>query len=146
MPTLTLNVNDQNHQVTVSSTSMPLLWVLRDLIGLTGTKYGCGIEICGACTVWINGQPEKSCEVDVGSAVGKRVTTIEGLSADRSHPAQVAWIEHQVPQCGFCQSGMLMAVAGAMRAGHHGTEIANEVHNVCVCGTYQRIRNAVTGL
>lgn len=146
MPTLTLNVNDQNHQVTVSSTSMPLLWVLRDLIGLTGTKYGCGIEVCGACTVWINGQPEKSCEVDVGSAVGKRVTTIEGLSADRSHPAQVAWIEHQVPQCGFCQSGMLMAVAGAMRAGHHGTEIANEVHNVCVCGTYQRIRNAVTGL
>lgn len=146
MPTLTLNVNDQNHQVTVSSTSMPLLWVLRDLIGLTGTKYGCGIEVCGACTVWINGQPEKSCDVDVGSAVGKRVTTIEGLSADRSHPAQVAWIEHQVPQCGFCQSGMLMAVAGAMRAGHHGTEIANEVHNVCVCGTYQRIRNAVTGL
>ncbi len=146
MPTLTLNVNDQNHQVTVSSLEMPLLWVLRDLIGLTGTKYGCGIEICGACTVWINGQPEKSCDVDVGSAVGKRVTTIEGLSADRSHPAQVAWIEHQVPQCGFCQSGMLMSVAGAMRAGHHGSEIAGEVHNVCVCGTYQRIRNAVSGL
>ena len=146
MPTLNLNVNGKDHAVTVNDPSMPLLWVLRDLIGLTGTKYGCGIEICGACTVWINGQPEKSCDVDVGSAVGKRVTTIEGLSADRSHPAQVAWIEHQVPQCGFCQSGMLMAVAGAMRAGHHGTEIANEVHNVCVCGTYQRIRNAVTGL
>lgn len=146
MPTLTLNVNDQNHTVTVSSTDMPLLWVLRDLIGLTGTKYGCGIEVCGACTVWVNGQPEKSCEFDVGSAIGKRVTTIEGLSPDRSHPAQVAWIAHQVPQCGFCQSGMLMAVAGAMRAGHHGGEIANEVHNVCVCGTYQRIRSAVGGL
>ncbi len=146
MPTLTLNVNDQTHTVTVSSTEMPLLWVLRDLIGLTGTKYGCGIEVCGACTVWVNGQPEKSCEFDVGSAVGKRVTTIEGLSADRSHPAQVAWIEHQVPQCGYCQSGMLMAVAGAMRAGHHGSEIASEVQNVCVCGTYQRIRDAVAGL
>jgi isoquinoline 1-oxidoreductase subunit alpha len=146
MPTLSLNVNDQTHTVTVSSGDMPLLWVLRDLIGLTGTKYGCGIEICGACTVWVNGQPEKSCEFSVSSAVGKRVTTIEGLSADRSHPAQQAWIAHQVPQCGFCQSGMLMAVAGAMRAGHHGQEIANEVHNVCVCGTYSRIRDAVGGL
>jgi isoquinoline 1-oxidoreductase alpha subunit len=143
MPTLTLNVNDQQHTVTVSDGSMPLLWVLRDLIGLTGTKYGCGIEVCGACTVWVNGQPEKSCEFDVSSAVGKRVTTIEGLSADRSHPAQMAWIQHQVPQCGFCQSGMLMSVAGAMKAGHHGKEIASEVKNVCVCGTYQRIHEAI---
>ncbi|MDH5338365.1 MAG: 2Fe-2S iron-sulfur cluster-binding protein [Rubrivivax sp.] len=143
MPTLTLNVNDQQHTVTVSDGSMPLLWVLRDLIGLTGTKYGCGIEVCWACTVWVNGQPEKSCVFDVSSAVGKRVTTIEGLSADRSDPVQQAWIKHQVPQCGYCQSGMVMAVAGARRAGHHGQEIAAEVKNVCVCGTYQRIHDAI---
>jgi isoquinoline 1-oxidoreductase subunit alpha len=146
MPTLSLNVNDRVYPVTVSSGDMPLLWVLRDLIGLTGTKYGCGIEICHACTVWVNGQPEKSCKFDVSSAVGKRVTTIEGLSSDRSHPAQQAWIEHQVPQCGYCQSGMLMAVAGAMRAGHHGSEILPEVKNVCVCGTYQRIKDATRSL
>jgi isoquinoline 1-oxidoreductase alpha subunit len=146
MPNLTLNVNGQQHTVNVSSGDMPLLWVLRDLIGLTGTKYGCGIEVCGACTVWVDGQPEKSCNFDVSSAVGKQVTTIEGLSSDRSHPAQQAWIAHQVPQCGYCQSGMLMAVAGAMRAGHHGSEIAPEVQNVCVCGTYQRIRDALRDL
>jgi aerobic-type carbon monoxide dehydrogenase small subunit (CoxS/CutS family) len=146
MPSYTLNVNGQDRPVTVSSSSMPLLWVLRDVLGLTGTKYGCGIEICGACTVWVNGQPEKSCDMDVSSAVGKRITTIEGLSADRSHPAQKAWIANQVPQCGYCQSGMLMSVAGAMQAGHHGSSIASEVQNLCVCGTYQRIKQAVTGL
>ncbi|MDT8998708.1 (2Fe-2S)-binding protein [Paucibacter sp. APW11] len=146
MPNLTLNVNGKDYAITVSSTSMPLLWALRDLIGLTGTKYGCGIEICGACTVLVNGKPEKSCDMDVSSAVGKRITTIEGLSADRSHPAQKAWILHQVPQCGYCQSGMLMAVAGAMNAGHKGSEIANEIENVCVCGTYQRIKQALNTL
>ncbi|MBK6863013.1 MAG: (2Fe-2S)-binding protein [Ideonella sp.] len=146
MPTLNLNVNGKDHAVTVNDPSMPLLWVLRDLIGLTGTKYGCGIEICGACTVLVDNQPEKSCDMDVTSAVGKRITTIEGLSADRSHPAQQAWIAKQVPQCGYCQSGMLMAVAGAMKAGHHGSEIANELSNICVCGTYQRIKQAVAGL
>ncbi len=146
MPSYTLNVNGNEHVVTVSSASMPLLWVLRDVIGLTGTKYGCGIEICGACTVWVNGQPEKSCHMDVSSAAGKPITTIEGLSPDRSHPAQKAWIAHQVPQCGYCQSGMLMNVAAAMKAGHHGQEIANEVKNVCVCGTYQRVKQAVSGL
>lgn len=146
MPSYTLNVNGKDHVVSVSSSSMPLLWVLRDVIGLTGTKYGCGIEICGACTVWLNGQPEKSCDVDVSSAAGKRITTIEGLSADRSHPAQKAWILHQVPQCGYCQSGMLMSVAGAMAAGHHGSSIASEVNNVCVCGTYPRIKTAIGGL
>ncbi|RTL46437.1 MAG: (2Fe-2S)-binding protein [Burkholderiales bacterium] len=146
MPSYTLNVNGRDQQVTVSSSGMPLLWVLRDVLGLTGTKYGCGIEICGACTVWINGQPEKSCDIDVSSAVGKRITTIEGLSADRSHPAQKAWVLHQVPQCGYCQSGMLMSVAGAMNAGHHGASIASEVNNLCVCGTYQRIKTAVAGL
>ena len=146
MPTYTLNVNGKDHAVNVSSSNMPLLWVLRDVIGLTGTKYGCGIEICGACTVLVNGQPEKSCDIDVSSAVGKRITTIEGLSPDRSHPAQKAWIANQVPQCGYCQSGMLMKVAGAINAGHHGASIASEVNNICVCGTYQRIKQAVAGL
>jgi isoquinoline 1-oxidoreductase subunit alpha len=146
MPQLTLNVNGHSHAVDVRDTSMPLLWVLRDLIGLTGTKYGCGIEICWACTVWVNGQAEKSCKYDVSSAVGKNITTIEGLSADRSHPVQKAWIAEQVPQCGWCQSGMVMAVAGAMHQGHHGNDILPEIKNVCVCGTYQRIKTAVAGL
>lgn len=125
---------------------MPLLWVLRDLIGLTGTKYGCGIEVCGACTVMIDGQPEHSCVFDVTSAVGKQITTIEGLSADGSHPAQKAWVDKQVPQCGYCQPGMIMSVACAMRAGHHGSEILSEVNNLCVCGTYQRIKEATAKL
>jgi isoquinoline 1-oxidoreductase alpha subunit len=146
MLNLTLNVNGQDRPVTVSDGGMPLLWVLRDLIGLTGTKYGCGIEVCGACTVLVDGQREHSCVFDVISAVGKKVVTIEGLSPDRSHPAQKAWIANQVPQCGFCQSGMLMCVAGSMNAGRHGAEIAAEVKNLCVCGTYQRIKQAVAGL
>lgn len=146
MPTYTLNVNGQDRKVSVSREDMPLLWVLRDVLNLTGTKYGCGIEACGACTVMMNGQPEKSCKVDISSAAGKRVVTIEGLSTDRSHPAQQAWIAHQVPQCGYCQSGMLMSVACAMRAGHHGKEIASEVTNLCVCGTYQRVRDAIVSL
>jgi isoquinoline 1-oxidoreductase subunit alpha len=141
-----LNVNGTSYQVNVSDESTPLLWVLRDLLGLTGTKYGCGIEVCGACTVMIDGQPEHSCVFDVSSAVGKKIVTIEGLSPDNSHPAQKAWIEQQVPQCGYCQSGMLMSVACAMKAGHHGKEILSEVKNLCVCGTYQRIRSAVQGL
>jgi isoquinoline 1-oxidoreductase subunit alpha len=146
MTSLTLNVNGVDRSVTVSDGSMPLLWVLRDLLGLTGTKYGCGIEVCGACTVLIDGQREHSCVFDVSSAVGKKVVTIEGLSPDRSHPAQKAWIDKQVPQCGYCQPGMLMTVAGAMKAGHHGAEIASEVKNLCVCGTYQRVKQAVSGL
>jgi isoquinoline 1-oxidoreductase alpha subunit len=146
MPSYTLNVNGRDHTVEVRSAEMPLLWVLRDLIGLTGTKYGCGIEVCGACTVLVNGEPKKSCDMDVSSAAGQRIITIEGLSPDRSHPAQKAWIAHQVPQCGFCQSGVLMCVAGAMNAGHHGSEIASEINNLCVCGTYQRMKSAVAGL
>ena len=146
MPNYVLNVNGQDHAVTVSSADMPLLWVLRDVIGLTGTKYGCGIEICGACTVMVNGQPEKSCDMNVSSAAGKKIVTIEGLSPDRSHPAQKAWIAHQVPQCGYCQSGMLMKTAAALNAGHHGGSIAGELSNLCVCGTYQRIKQAVAGL
>jgi isoquinoline 1-oxidoreductase alpha subunit len=146
MANLTLHVNGKDHTVTVNNPDMPLLWVLRDLIGLTGTKYGCGIEICGACTVLVNGQPEKACDMNASSAVGKQIVTIEGLSPDRSHPAQKAWIAHQVPQCGYCQSGMLMATAGALKAGHHGAAIASEIKNICVCGTYQRIKQAVAGL
>ncbi|MGJ5817265.1 (2Fe-2S)-binding protein [Paludibaculum fermentans] len=146
MTALTLNVNGVNRTVNVSDPSMPLLWVLRDLIGLTGTKYGCGIEVCGACTVLIDGQREHSCVFDASSAVGKTVVTIEGLSADTSHAAQKAWIAHQVPQCGYCQPGMIMACAGAMAAGHRGSEIQGELQNLCVCGTYQRIKEAVASL
>ncbi len=144
--TLTLNVNGQNYTVNVSDGGMPLLWVLRDLIGLTGTKYGCGIEVCGACTVMIDGQAEHSCVFDVTSAVGKKIVTIEGLSANNSHPAQQAWISNQVPQCGYCQSGVLMNVACQMQAGHHGSEIMSGVKNLCVCGTYQRMKTAVAKL
>lgn len=147
MPTYQLNVNGVDRQVNVSSSNMPLLWVLRDVLNLTGTKYGCGIEVCKACTVMVDGQPEKSCDMNVSSAVGKRIVTIEGLSPDRSHPVQQAWIQHQVPQCGYCQSGMVMTAACAMRAGHHGKEIASDLGgNLCVCGTYQRINAAVSGL
>lgn len=143
---LQLNVNGKNHQVDVSDGSMPLLWVLRDLIGLTGTKYGCGIEVCGACTVMMDGQREHSCVVDVTSAVGKKIVTIEGLSANRSHPAQQAWIANQVPQCGYCQPGVLMTLACEMRAGKRGSEAMKEVKNLCVCGTYQRMKDASKNL
>ena len=142
-----LNVNGVAHTVTVSDTGMPLLWVLRDLLGLTGTKYGCGIEYCGACTVLVNGQPERSCDMDVGSAVGRSIMTVEGLANDADgKKAQAAWIANQVPQCGYCQPGMLMAAVGAMKAGHHGSEITGEMENICVCGTYLRINKAVQGL
>ena len=149
MALLTLNVNGQTYSnVNVPDTGMPLLWVLRDILGLTGTKYGCGIEVCGACTVLVNGQAEKSCEFDVGSAVGKKIITIEGLSpaGTQSHPVQQAWIANQVPQCGYCQPGMIMACVGARNAGHKGSEILNEVQNLCVCGTYQRVRDTVKTL
>ncbi len=145
--TLTLNVNGVARTATVSDSGMPLLWVLRDILGLTGTKYGCGIEVCGACTVLVNGKPEKSCEFDVGSAVGKKIVTVEGLADDADgRKAQAAWITNQVPQCGYCQPGMLVATVGAMKAGHHGSEIASELKNICVCGTYQRVSKAVQTL
>jgi isoquinoline 1-oxidoreductase alpha subunit len=145
--TLTLNVNGVNRTATVSDSGMPLLWVLRDILGLTGTKYGCGIEVCGACTVLVNGQAEKSCDFDVGSAVGKKIVTVEGLAADPDgQKAQAAWIANQVPQCGYCQPGMLMTTVGAMKAGHHGSDIGSEMSNICVCGTYQRINKAIQTL
>jgi len=145
--TLVLNVNGVNRTVTVTDPGMPLLWVLRDLLGMTGTKYGCGIEVCGACTVLVNGQREHSCVFDSSSAIGKKIVTVEGLSADPDgRKAQQAWIDHQVPQCGYCQPGMLMACVGAMKAGHHGTEIGSEMKHLCACGTYQRIRTAIKTL
>ncbi|CAN5495652.1 (2Fe-2S)-binding protein [soil metagenome] len=142
---VTLNINNVDYQVNVD-TSMPLLWVLRDVLGLTGTKYGCGKEICGACTVLVNGRAERTCDFDLGEAVGKKITTIEGLSADLSHPLQRAWIEHQVPQCGYCQSGMIMAVASELNQGRAPADIVNEIDNICSCGTFQRIKAAILSL
>mmetsp|Transcript_4847 Transcript_4847/g.17238 ORF Transcript_4847/g.17238 Transcript_4847/m.17238 type:complete len:158 (+) Transcript_4847:292-765(+) len=146
MPTYTLNVNGRDLQAAVSSPEMPLLWVLRDVLGLTGTKYGCGIEICGACTVWLNGEPQKSCDIDVSSAVGQRITTIEGLSPDRSHPAQKAWVLHQVPQCGYCQAGQIMSATALLQKKPKPTDAdidAAMSGNLCRCGTYTRIRSAI---
>ena len=142
---LTLNVNGTSHTVDVEAET-PLLWVLRDTIGLTGTKYGCGIARCGACTVHIDGQPAKSCNTKVSAAVGARVTTIEGLSANSNHPVQVAWTEIGVPQCGYCQSGQIMAAAALLskRARPTDAEIDEAmVDNLCRCGTYLRIRAAI---
>lgn len=141
---ITLNVNGKNYQVNADP-GTPLLWVLRDILNLTGTKYGCGIEICGACTVLVDGSAEKSCDMDVSEAAGRKITTIEGLSPDRSHPLQKAWIAEQVPQCGYCQSGMLMAAASLLRENPNPTDadIDDAIQNICVCGTYQRIRAAI---
>ena len=146
MPTFTLNVNGQNQSVTVNDSAMPLLWVLRDLLNLTGTKYGCGQNVCGACTVLVNNQPIRSCITAAETLVGQQIVTIEGLSPNSSHPAQLAWIANQVPQCGYCQSGQLLCVAAAMLAGNHGANIAAQLHNVCICGTYPRMIQAVSTL
>ena len=125
---------------------MPLLWVLRDELGLTGTKYGCGIGACGACTVHFNGAPVRSCSIPVGAAAESQITTIEGLSAgEELHAVQQAWIEHQVPQCGYCQSGMLMAAAALLSTNPSpgDEDIDRAITNICRCGTYNRIRSAV---
>jgi isoquinoline 1-oxidoreductase alpha subunit len=123
----------------------PLLWVIRDQLGMTGTKYGCGIAACGACTVHIDGMAVRSCSFPVSGVSGRAVTTIEGLSTDRSHPLQKAWIEHQVPQCGYCQSGMIMAAAALLKEVPSPTDadIDAAVTNICRCGTYSRIRAAI---
>jgi isoquinoline 1-oxidoreductase alpha subunit len=140
-----LSVNGQSHEVDVEPDT-PLLWVLRDTIGLAGTKYGCGIGQCGACTVHLAGVPTRSCQVPI-SAVGSRaVTTIEALAASgKLHPVQQAWLEHDVPQCGYCQSGMIMAVVALLRDKPKPTdaEIDATITNICRCGTYQRIRAAI---
>jgi isoquinoline 1-oxidoreductase alpha subunit len=123
----------------------PLLWVLREHLGLTGTKYGCGKAFCGACTVHIDGRAVRSCSFPLAAAQGQRITTIEGLSLDRSHPVQQAWIREQVPQCGYCQSGMIMAVSALLAANRAPTDadIDAAITNICRCGTYERIRKAV---
>ena len=123
----------------------PLLWVIREDAGLTGTKFGCGIAACGACTVHVDGAPVRSCSVPLAQVAGKSVTTIEGLSADRSHPLQTAWIAAQVPQCGYCQSGMIMAAAALLKAKPRPTDadIDAAITNLCRCGTYVRVRAAI---
>ncbi len=123
----------------------PLLWVLRDTLKLTGTKYGCGIAQCGACTVLIDGQAVRSCSYPISSIAGKSITTIEGLSADGTHPVQLAWIEFDVPQCGYCQSGQIMAAVALLKEKPKPTdaEINNTMTNICRCGTYPRIRAAI---
>ena len=136
MARMTLSVNGSRRTVDVDPDT-PLLWVLRDALGLTGTKYGCGIAECGACTVLIDGSAERSCEKPVREMSEVRITTIEGLSPDGSHPLQQAWIAEQVPQCGYCQPGMLMAAAAHDGGGE------SEVENICICGTYQRIGKAL---
>ena len=139
-----LTVNGTTHEVDVEPDT-PILWVLRDHLDLTGTKFGCGIAQCGACTVHLDGNPIRSCVTPVSAAGGSEITTIEGLSEDRSHPVQMAWIEHDVPQCGYCQSGQLMAAAAllANNADPSDAEIDRAMTNICRCGTYQRIRSAI---
>ncbi len=139
-----LVVNGQEHKVDVSP-DMPLLWVLRDVVGLTGTKYGCGMALCGACTVHLDGEPVRSCVLPVSAAEGKKIVTIEGLSPKGEHPVQTAWVEHQVPQCGYCQSGMVMAAAALLAKTPKPTDadIDAGVTNICRCGTYVRIRAAI---
>jgi isoquinoline 1-oxidoreductase alpha subunit len=139
-----LQVNNQIHDVDVEP-EMPLLWVLRDIIGLKGTKFSCGIAQCGACTVHINGEPVRSCSYPVSAAQGKAITTIEGLSIDASHPVQQAWIKHQVPQCGYCQSGQIMAAVSLLSKKPQPTDadINAAMTNICRCGTYKRMREAI---
>jgi len=141
---ITLSVNGQKHAVAVEDDT-PLLWVLRDSIGLTGTKFGCGVAACGACTVMIDGQAVRSCSLAVAAVGAGEITTIEGLSPDRGHALQRAWIAAQVPQCGYCQSGMLMAAAALLKRSPKPSdaEIDAAMTNICRCGTYQRVREAI---
>jgi aerobic-type carbon monoxide dehydrogenase small subunit (CoxS/CutS family) len=141
---LTLRVNGKTYQVDAEPTT-PLLWVLRDSIGLTGTKFGCGIAQCGACTVHVDGRATRSCVLPVSTVLNSEITTIEGLSPESQHPAQRAWIEQNVPQCGYCQSGQIMAVAALLSRDPNpsDSDIDREITNICRCGTYQRIRMAI---
>jgi isoquinoline 1-oxidoreductase alpha subunit len=140
-----ITVNGKEHALDVEP-EMPLLWAIRETLGLTGTKYGCGISACGACTVHLDGRPVRSCTLPVSAATGKNVTTIEGLAQDGAlHIVQRAWVDHQVPQCGYCQSGMIMAVAGLLAQIPKPTdqEIDANLTNVCRCGTFARVRAAI---
>jgi isoquinoline 1-oxidoreductase alpha subunit len=142
--TFTLTVNGTKYTVNVDP-STPLLWVLRDTLGLTGTKYGCGIEACGACTILLDGEAEKSCDMSVSEGVGRKITTIEGLSPTGTHKVQQAWIAAQVPQCGYCQSGMILKAVQLLQQSPKPTDaqISSAMSNLCVCGTYQRVRAAI---
>ena len=142
---VSLNVNGKTYQADVDPRT-PLLWVLREAIGLTGTKYGCGIAQCGACTVHIDGVASRSCQVPVNSVGGKKVTTIEGLAVDgKLHKVQQAWLDNEVPQCGYCQSGMIMAVAALLKDNPKPSDadINSASTNICRCGTYQQVREAI---
>ncbi|HKX49856.1 MAG TPA: (2Fe-2S)-binding protein [Candidatus Binatia bacterium] len=142
---ISLTVNGTSQRVDVSPDT-PLLWVLRDNLGLTGTKYGCGMALCGACTVHVNGEATRSCVMPISAAAGKSVLTIEGLSRDGSHPLQQAWIAEEVPQCGYCQSGQIMAAAVLLRENPRPSDADIDdamSGNICRCGTYQRIRRAI---
>jgi aerobic-type carbon monoxide dehydrogenase small subunit (CoxS/CutS family) len=145
MPVFQLNVNGRLHTINVDG-NMPLLWALRDELGLKGTKFGCGVAQCGACTVHLDGRATRSCAVDVGVACLSKITTIEGLSADGNHPCQRAWVELGVPQCGFCQPGQIMTAAALLAANPHPDDTAIDASmrgNICRCGTYPRIREAI---
>ncbi len=142
---ITLSINGQTHNVDVEPDT-PLLWVLRDTIGLTGTKFGCGIAQCGACTVHVDGAPVRSCSLPVSAAAGKQIGTIEGLAAGgKLNAVQQAWLDHDVPQCGYCQAGMIMAVTALLKQKPKPTDadIDAAVTNICRCGTYQQIRAAI---
>jgi aerobic-type carbon monoxide dehydrogenase small subunit (CoxS/CutS family) len=145
MALFTLNVNGRDHTIDVPP-EMTLLWALRDVLGMTGTKYGCGITVCGACTVHIDGEPSRSCRTTIASVAGRRITTIEGLSPDGSHPVQQAWIAEDVPQCGYCQVGQVMAAAALLadNPAPSDADIDEAMRgNICRCGTYDRIRRAI---
>lgn len=142
---ITINVNGLDHQVDAPD-NMPLLWALRDLIGLTGTKFGCGKALCGACTVHLDGTPIRSCVTPVGSVAGKAITTVEGLSPSGDHPVQVAWKSLNVPQCGYCQAGQMMSAAALLAENTNPSDSdidAAMQGNICRCGTYHRIRKAI---
>lgn len=141
---LTLLVNGSSRPVDLAPET-PLLWALRDTLVLTGTKFGCGIGACGSCTVLLDGAPVRSCQVSVADAAGRKITTIEGLSPDGTHPVQRAWVADEVPQCGYCQSGQIMAAAALLKKNPKPTDkdIDDAMSNICRCGTYQRIRAAV---
>jgi isoquinoline 1-oxidoreductase subunit alpha len=142
---ISLTVNGVGHDVDVPG-EMPLLWVIRDVIGMTGTKFGCGVAQCGACTVHLDGEPVRSCSTAVSQAAGKKITTVEGLSANGSHPVQRAWVEHAVPQCGYCQSGQMMSAAALLAKSKSPSDAdidAAMSGNICRCGTYPRIKAAI---
>jgi len=141
---VTLNINGTDHSVDIEADT-PLLWVLRDEIALTGTKFGCGLGLCGACTVLLDGRPTRSCVVPVSAVSGQSIVTIEGLSKDKSHPVQRAWIAENVPQCGYCQSGMILAAVALLKNKPNPTDhdIDTGVTNICRCGTYNRVRKAI---